>query len=78
LARLLWGGSEIDGCQGMEGESRRQICIGYHSKGGTGYTVRAICQWRRRELLSCNPYTEIVKQTRNTFLKTIIIAHVSA
>jgi hypothetical protein len=26
--------SEIDWCQEMAGEDRRQICMGYHSKGG--------------------------------------------
>jgi len=36
LVKLLWGASKIDGRQGMEAESGRQNCMGYHSKGGMG------------------------------------------
>jgi hypothetical protein len=34
--RLYWERSEIDGCQEMEEQSRKQICMGRHSEGGTG------------------------------------------
>lgn len=77
VARLYSEGSEIDGCQGMEGASRRHICMGYHPDRGTGPTTRAIYQWRKG-LLSCNPHNEIVKPTRKTFPKTLMMAHVAA
>jgi hypothetical protein len=34
----------MDVCQGVEEESRTQICMGYHSEGGIGSTVRAVRQ----------------------------------
>jgi hypothetical protein len=36
MARLFWEWSDTDGCQEMEEESRRQICMSYHSEAGTG------------------------------------------
>jgi hypothetical protein len=33
---------EVDGCQQMEEENGRQICVGCHSEGGTGYTIRTV------------------------------------
>jgi hypothetical protein len=47
VVRLHREWSEIDGCQKMEEESRREICMCYRCEAGTGYTVRTVCQWRR-------------------------------
>jgi hypothetical protein len=41
----------------MEEESRRQICMCYRCEGGTGYTVRTVCQEMeeesRRQICMC-------------------------
>jgi hypothetical protein len=45
--KLRWLHSTENDLKSTEEESRRHICMGYHSEAGTGYTTHTNCQKRR-------------------------------
>ena len=39
------------GVKRWRGQSRRQICVGYRSEGGTGQTVVTVCQMEKKRII---------------------------